>query len=209
MKTLPRIGGRQRLIDAALVSLGERGYHRSSLRVIAATAGVTAGLVKHHFQGKDELMLEAFRHFRDGLSAVYRAEADKAGTDPVKRLEAFTRSIFRYNAAHAENRRIWASFVELVTTNAEVAAVQVASCESHLQEIRDCVAGIYAARGEKLSPDAADRLALGINSIIDGAWLECGLNPSRMTLEEAMEIALDMIGERLGVSFSTGAESDA
>ena len=207
VKPSPPDSGRQRLIDATLTSLGERGYHRSTLRVIAETAGVTAGLVKHHFNGKDELMLEAYRQFKDRALAVYLAEADMAEPDPVKRLEAFARSILLFDSAGGEQMRIWAGFVELVITDPNVSAVQAAICDRFLREIRSCVTGIYAARGERLSPHGAQKLALGINSIIDGVWLECSLNPSRMTPEQALEITLDMIGGRIGVSFSTGSHS--
>ena len=47
-------GGRQLLIDATLMLLGERGYHGSSLRTNAETACVTTGLVKREFSEKDE-----------------------------------------------------------------------------------------------------------------------------------------------------------
>ena len=206
MKRTPPDSGRQRLIDATLTSLGERGYHRSTLRVIAETAGVTAGLVKHHFNGKDELMLEAYRQFKDRLLEVYLAEVDMAEPDPVTRLEAFARSIL-YFFADGEQMRTWAGFVELVITDPNASALQAQTYDRFLREIRSCVTGIYAARGERLSPGAAQKLAMGINSIIDGVWLECSLNPSRMTPEQALEITLDMIGGRIGVFFSTGSHS--
>jgi len=209
VNTPPRVSGRQRLIDATLTSLGEHGYHRSSLRTIADIAGVTAGLVKHHFQGKDALMLEAYRHFRNSLLENCLDAADKAGADPVKRLEALTRSILLLNPSHAGTMRIWAGFVDLVITDPAAAAVQATNRQRHVREIRGCITGIYAARGERLSPKAAQRLALGVNSAIDGVWLECGLNPSVATPEEALAIALDMIGGRLGVSFSNGAQNGA
>ncbi len=201
MNSSPRTSGRQRLIDATLTSLGEHGYHRSSLRTIADIAGVTAGLVKHHFQGKDALMLEAYRYYRSSLLESCLDAADKAGADPVKRLEALTRSILILNPSHSGTIKIWAGFVDLVITEPEAAAVQATNRERHVREIRGCLTGIYAARGEQLSPDAAQRLALGINSTIDGMWLECGLNPSVASPEEALTIALEMIGGRIGVSF--------
>ena len=57
MKEPTRVSGRQRLVDATLCSLAERGYHRSTVRTTTSFAGVTAGLVKHHFHGKDALLL--------------------------------------------------------------------------------------------------------------------------------------------------------
>ena len=36
---------------------------------------------------------------------------------------------------------------------------------------------------------------------LHGLWLECSLDPSRMGPEEALRIALDLIGPRIGVTF--------
>jgi len=197
------VKGRQHLIDAALRTLAERGYRRASLRKIAENAGVTAGLVRHYFRGKDALFLEAYRHFKaTGLEAYLRA-AREAGPDPVKRLEGFVRSVLTYRTGEGEQMKIWAGFVELVVTDPNLAAAQAVAYDRFVEEISGCIFAIHAVRGEALSVEAAREMALGVNAVIDGVWLECSLNPSRMTTEEALYIALDMIGTRLGVSFSS------
>ncbi len=201
MKNPPRVSGHQRLIEATLRSIAEHGHRRTTVRTIAEIAGVTPGLVTHYFDGKDELLFEAYRHFKDRALAVHLSEADRAEPDPVGRLEAFVRSVLFFNGARAEQMRIWAGFVDLVITDSNAAAVQTATHDRFIREISNCVIRIHRLRGESLSADAASRVALGINSVIDGIWLERSLNPSRMTPEEALDTALDMIGARLGVSF--------
>lgn len=207
MKRDDHVGGRQRLLDATLHCLAEHGYHRTSVRKIAETAGVTPGLVKHHFGGKDALLVESYRYFKYGWLEVFLSAANHAELDPVKRLEAFTRSILFSKAASAEIMSIWANFVELVTTNREASAAQAATYDQFIEEISNCVVGVYAGRGESLTEDSARKLALGINSVIDGIWVECSLDPSRMEPEEALEIALDIIGARIGVSFPSSPNS--
>lgn len=210
MRKANRIRGRQRLIDATLDSLAERGYRGSSVRKIAQSAGVTAGLLKYYFDGKAELMVESYRHFKRSAFMVYMFDTANAGPDPARRLEAFVRSIFIFNAdADRRQMKIWVSFLEPVITDPEVSAVQSEIYELFVQELSSIVTNVYAERGETLSPDSARKLAIGINSVIDGLWLECSLNPSRMTTEEALEIALDLVGARIGVSFSHGAGGDS
>jgi TetR/AcrR family transcriptional regulator, regulator of cefoperazone and chloramphenicol sensitivity len=46
---------RARLRDAALELFAERGIEKSSVRAIARAAGVSPGLIRHHFGGKDGL----------------------------------------------------------------------------------------------------------------------------------------------------------
>ncbi len=58
MSTAPAdFTGRVRLRDAAIECFASRGFGES-LRAIAARAGVSAGLVRHHFGSKEELRAE-------------------------------------------------------------------------------------------------------------------------------------------------------
>ena len=88
-----RIDGRQRLVNATLDCLAEYGYQGSSVRRITSTAGVALNLVRYHFGSKAGLMSESYRHFRRSAMTAYISEAESAGADPVKRLEAFAATL--------------------------------------------------------------------------------------------------------------------
>ncbi|MDE0457821.1 MAG: TetR/AcrR family transcriptional regulator [Chromatiales bacterium] len=208
MRENKRIDGRQRLVDATLDCLAEYGYQGSSVRRIASTAGVALNLVRHHFGNKAGLMSESYRHFRRSAMTAYMSEAKDAGTDPVKRLEAFAATLLVGQAA-ARRRimKIWISYLPLLVADRNIAAVHAETYEFFLQELADCLTRIYAQRGETPSPDDIRRLAIAIYSAIDGIWLECALNPSRMTPDEALKIALDLIGPRIGISFGNCADN--
>jgi AcrR family transcriptional regulator len=70
-----------RIRDAAIAEFGTRGMQRATVRAIAQAAGVSAGLVLHHFGSKDGL-----REACDGYVLTYlhdQIEAEeKAGNDP-------------------------------------------------------------------------------------------------------------------------------
>jgi len=69
---------RARIRDAALALFGEHGYAGASIRDIAEAAGVSPGLVQHHFSSKDalreacdEYALSTFRRTKlQGIEAV-------------------------------------------------------------------------------------------------------------------------------------------
>ena len=193
---------RQRLIDAALECMATGGYQSASVRTITKIAGVTPGLLRYYFEEKSSLMLEAYRQFKHDTLAVSLQAAADAGPDPAAQLEAFTRSVLFSGADDRRQMNIWVSFQELVITEPEVAAAQAEAYDLLLETLGGWITDIYAARGEQCTPDAVRKLAIGVNSVIDGVWLECSLNPMRMTPEEALEIALDTIGARLGVAFA-------
>ena len=208
MRENKRNDGRQRLIDATLDCLAEFGNQGSSVRKIASNAGVALNLVRHHFGSKAGLMSESYRHFRQSGITAYLSEAEGAGTDPVKRLEAFA-AMLLVGQATARRRimKIWISFLPLLVADRNIAAIHAETYEFFLRELADCLTRIFAQRDETPSPDEIRRLAIAIYSAIDGIWLECALNPSRMTPEEALRIALDLIGPRVGISFGNCADN--
>lgn len=60
---------RARILDAAIESFAERGFDGTSLRHVAAAAGVSASLVVHHFAGKEGLRRECDNRALDFVSA--------------------------------------------------------------------------------------------------------------------------------------------
>lgn len=67
----PDLTARARIRDSALLLFGRDGYRATSVRDVAAEAGVSAGLVIHHFGSKDALRRECDTH-------VVRMIAEKA-----------------------------------------------------------------------------------------------------------------------------------
>ncbi len=58
----PGKSSREALLEATVRIVGERGLSGLTTRIVAETAGVTHGLVRHYFGSRDELVREAFRH---------------------------------------------------------------------------------------------------------------------------------------------------
>lgn len=58
---------RARIRDAAMHLIGERGFSSATVRGIAARAGVSAGLVVHHFGSKDGLREAIDDHLADQI----------------------------------------------------------------------------------------------------------------------------------------------
>jgi AcrR family transcriptional regulator len=65
--------GRARIRDAALALFAERGVERTTLRDIARSARVSAGLVRHHFGSKDGLRARCDEYALERLMAVKEA----------------------------------------------------------------------------------------------------------------------------------------
>ncbi|MEO3752891.1 TetR family transcriptional regulator [Streptomyces sp. B6B3] len=72
---------RQRIVDAAVRVVAERGVGALSHRVVAAEADVPLGSTTYHFTGRDELLLAALRQVNDAWLARFAGWVDAAEPD--------------------------------------------------------------------------------------------------------------------------------
>ncbi|MFJ8633274.1 TetR/AcrR family transcriptional regulator [Streptomyces sp. NPDC093568] len=77
---------RQRIIDAAIRVVGEKGIAGLSHRTVAAEADVPLGSTTYHFKTLDDLLVAALRQASEGFAKVIAARG--ALTDPHTDLAA-------------------------------------------------------------------------------------------------------------------------
>ena len=96
-------GNTRRVIYVVMVDLiAERGYHGTSLRVVAERVGIQMASLYYHFPSKQAVLVEIMMTTLDDLTRQTTAAAQGAGSDPVERLRAAIRSHVIF---HAERRR--------------------------------------------------------------------------------------------------------
>lgn len=78
---------RQQIVDEAYRVFATRGYHGSSLREIAAAAGIGLSTLQHHFGGKEDLLLAMLAR-RDEWGGRVQPPGDEAGGDVASGDEA-------------------------------------------------------------------------------------------------------------------------
>lgn len=66
---------RERILTAALRLFAQRGYTAATVREIAASAGVSQGLLYSHYLGKEELLRALFQRSMDDVRASFAAAA--------------------------------------------------------------------------------------------------------------------------------------
>jgi TetR/AcrR family transcriptional regulator, regulator of cefoperazone and chloramphenicol sensitivity len=77
---------RARIRDAAIELFGERGIDGTSIRDIAAAAGVSSGLVRHHFGSKESLREACDKYAKERMlqiGAELTQDHDLTGLDPL------------------------------------------------------------------------------------------------------------------------------
>jgi TetR/AcrR family transcriptional regulator len=100
------LGGRERLLQAAVTLFAAKGYAATTVRDILRAAGVTAPVLYYHFGNKEGLFLSLVREGSDKLDHAQGAALARAGT-VADRVRGYCRAM-------AQVRREYANLVLIV-----------------------------------------------------------------------------------------------
>ncbi|MCU1566811.1 MAG: TetR/AcrR family transcriptional regulator [Pseudarthrobacter sp.] len=105
---------RQKLFDASMELIGERGAAGVTVDEIAAAAGVSKGTVYYNFGSKSDLIAQLLRHGVDILKGRLLGAPEEAGTaaaaaDPLLAMEAMIGQAMDFMAEYPSFARLWVS----------------------------------------------------------------------------------------------------
>lgn len=174
---------RHSLIEAAVRVLAREGAGGASVRAIAAEAGVSPGLVTHHFGSVDALIAATYAHVEARVASATEAAVAATGLVPRARLLAYVSASFAPPIAEPALLATWIAFWSLANGRADLAA-------AHDRQYAGYRAGLEALLAECGVPAGERRLAaIGLAALVDGLWLELCLSPGVFTPAEARAIA--------------------
>jgi AcrR family transcriptional regulator len=77
---------RNRLLNAALRIVRQKGYHATSVDELCAAAGVTKGAFFHHFRSKEDLAVAAAEHWSVTTGGLFAKAPYHGFADPLDRV---------------------------------------------------------------------------------------------------------------------------
>ncbi|WP_119462606.1 TetR/AcrR family transcriptional regulator [Rhodospirillaceae bacterium SYSU D60014] len=167
---------RKELIDATFRCLCRYGTGEVSVRLIAQEAGLSLGMVRHHFRTKDELLAATLRHLSAKVQAQTREALAATDLSPVERLHAFITACLHPGALDADYVRARFLFWSLAQTNPTVRAVHDEIYARFEGEVRRLVSDVAQEKGVDLDLDV---ITLAILALLKGIWVEWSLAPNR------------------------------
>jgi AcrR family transcriptional regulator len=183
---------RASLIEATARVLARDGAAGASVRAIAAEAGVSPGLVTHHFASVDALVARTYADVGERVAAALAAATETAGDDPRARLEAYVAASFAPPIADPSLLATWTALWSLTRSNAAVATEHDRSYAAYRSELETLLTACGVTVGElRLT-------ALSIAALVDGLWLELCLSPTGFTAAEARTVASRHVAHLLG-----------
>ena len=182
---------REALVEAAIESLKRHGHEGLSVRRIAAEAGVSIGLINHHFPNKDTLVAESYRTFSRRLTSSFEAAVATAGPEPRARLRAFFNAVFSRPNLDPQVLTAWVVYWGLMQVSSEMRAVHDEEGRGYGDLLGRLLSDLARARG-RVQPDL--RLAvIGLTALLDGLWLEWCLDPDSFRPKEAASLCDDWV----------------
>ena len=167
------------LAEATLKCLKQHGFQGASIRKICAEAGVSVGLINHHYGGKDELVAEAYLTVTGRVMGLLQEAVSQAEPTPRARLSAFFQASFCRELLDPQLLEAWLAFWGAVKT---AEAINQAHEHSYGEYRRMLAAVLAQLAAEHRWPGFdAELAAIGLSALLDGLWLESGLNPNTFT----------------------------
>lgn len=186
---------RNTLIAATQALVSEGGPEAATVRAIAARAGVTAGLIRHYFQSKDDLIRAAYIDLMDGMTALGADALEGVGALPEERLAAFVAASLRPPVVDSAAVGLWAGYMHRVRRDPDLLSIHQASYLRY----RDALQTLIAALPRTSNAAQLRREAIACNGVIDGLWLEGSLLSHAFAADEIVTIGLRSVGAILGV----------
>jgi TetR/AcrR family transcriptional repressor of nem operon len=163
---------KDRLLDAAVHVVRQKGYAATSVDDLCKAAGVTKGAFFHHFESKEALAVAAAEHWNEFTSEFFRQAPYHAHKDPLDRVLGyvdFRRQILRGELADF-TCLLGTMVQEAYDTSPKIRQACDASISTHAAN----VARDIAAAKKLYAPNATwspEDLALFTQVVVQGAFI--------------------------------------
>ena len=182
---------REALVEATLQCLKRFGHDGVSVRRISAAAGVSIGLINHHFPSKSGLVAEAYETLALSLQDSIRAQADNHAASPRDRLRGFFRASFAPEILDPELFNVWLVFWSMVAHSPEIRDVHTRTYGKYRAMLESLLGELAQSEGIpqfKLRP-----AAIALSALLDGLWVELSLSSDTFKPREAIALCDDWV----------------
>jgi TetR/AcrR family transcriptional repressor of bet genes len=186
---------RRSLIQATVAVIAKHGYSGTTISRVAKKAGVSVGLVNFHFDSKERLFRETFRHLSAEYDLIWRRNLVTGPSDPFGRLTAMVYSYFDPQIFTREKLPVWFTFWSDAELRDRYRASAMRIERRYHREMEVEVRSLLGDRADaqRLSGEITTSLA----AMIDGFWLQFMLHPSGFNRRTAIETCLGFLQQRV------------
>jgi AcrR family transcriptional regulator len=167
---------RRELIEAGIACLGKGGMAAFTIDQICKQAGISRGLINHHFHTKHELLSCIYAEMTDHLVQ------DHDGLKSGDLLAQIIATSFDEASFNRSNMRAWLAIWGQVPSNPVLSKIHTQRYDRYKERIKTALR--QASPGET-ADCSNDSVARQLIAIIDGLWLEYCLHSNSFSLAAA------------------------
>lgn len=167
---------RTRILDAAERCFIERGFHAASMAHIAATAGISAGLIYRYFSAKNEIVQAIIqRHLEtEGCPALGKLHTAENFCD--RALELFER--WKRRDDPSMNAALFLELTAEAARDPEIAQIVRSKDQTVSEDLSRVIQEVAREQGARLSESAAYTRAVLMQALIEGLACRAVRDPS-------------------------------
>lgn len=191
---------REALVEATLRCLKKYGHEGVSIRRISAEAGVSIGLINHHFPNKSGLIAETYESLARSLRESAHELSSGKGATPRERLTGFFQASFAPTLVDPELFNVWIVFWSMVAHSEEIRAVHDRTYDDYRAVLESLLSEL--ARAGDVPKFKLKQAAIGLSALMDGLWVELSLSPSTVKPADAIALCEDWVSALCAGSFT-------
>jgi len=171
----------QRILDAVLTLLSQRGISGVSIRAVAREAGVALGLVNYYYEDKVSLIEAALRRIEEQDVALVSPDPD---LEPEERVRAALNRIAAPEFLTTEYLSLRLQLWALAQAHENFATINAAAQSRYRAGLAEL---IQAARPD-VSREECTKRAADVDVIQNGMWLTALLGLDRASLQRSVSL---------------------
>jgi TetR/AcrR family transcriptional regulator, transcriptional repressor of bet genes len=181
---------RAALEEAALACMARGGILEFTIDKVCKQAGVSRGLITHHFQSKDGLLVAVYANmYARSMAAI---DAPRPG---MARIVAMIDASFAPDMFSREVLNIWLTLWGEIANNPVLQAEHRRQYAGYVADVTAAIDDIATARA--LTLDSAT-LARAFIALVDGLGLQRCIEPRLMTPKSAKDACYALLEPHLG-----------
>lgn len=180
---------RAQLMDVALAGLERGGIQEFTVDKICAAAGVSRGLILHHFGSMGGLLAAVY-------ARLYRETTpDLSALPPDSRIDALIDGVFAPKVFNRDTLNAWVALWGQIANAPALRDEHRRQFEAYLDQVTEAIAALAVTRARSVE---ARPLAKSLICLIDGLSLQHCLDPEALSPEAARDVCRAFLAPYLG-----------
>lgn len=198
---------REQLIEATIDTITRYGFRKTTLSQVAKRAKLSQGIVNFYFKTKDGLLLETLKFLAEEYEATWRRAVAATGPDPVAALNAIIETDLGPALCNRRKVPVWVAFWGESQSQPRFRKLCSQLADDYLAQTREIISRIMDQGGHHHLD--ADAIAHGLNSMINGLWLDLMIDPKHFDRETAKRACRNYLASVFPAEFAAIGPSPA